>query len=197
MAICRVFHKPDYFITMTCNPNWPEIKAGLMEGQTAQDRPDLVARVFKLKKDQLMHDLITGQILGKVVAHMHVIEFQKRGLPHAHILIILANEDRTLTNEVVDSIVIAELPPDPEATQNAEMRKQRQRLQELVLTNMIHGPCGTANPKCPCMDNGRCTKGFPKEFRAQTVIDPANNYPTYRRRGPDDGGRQINCPKTG
>ena len=43
MAICRVFHKPDYFITMTCNPNWPEIKAGLMEGQTAQDRPDLVA----------------------------------------------------------------------------------------------------------------------------------------------------------
>ena len=121
MAICRVYHKPDYFITMTCNPNWPEIKAGLMEGQNAQDRPDLVARVFRLKKDQLMHDLITGRVLGQVVAHMHVIEFQKRGLPHAHILIILANEDRTLTNELVDSIVVAELPPDPQATQNEEM----------------------------------------------------------------------------
>ena len=47
------------------------------------------------------------------------------------------------------------------------------------------------------MDNGRCTKGFPKEFRAQTVIDPANNYPTYQRRAPDEGGRCITCPKTG
>jgi hypothetical protein len=58
------------------------------------DRPDLVARVFKQKKDQLMNDLIVGEVLGKVVAHMHVIEFQKRGLPHAHILLILAAQDR-------------------------------------------------------------------------------------------------------
>ena len=47
MAICREFHKPDFFITMTCNPHWPEIKEQLKPGQTAQDRPDLVARVFK------------------------------------------------------------------------------------------------------------------------------------------------------
>jgi hypothetical protein len=47
MAICREYHKPDLFITMTCNPHWPEIKEQLKEGQTAQDRPDLVARVFK------------------------------------------------------------------------------------------------------------------------------------------------------
>ena len=57
MAICRKYHKPDFFITMTCNPNWPEIKAELMEGQTPQDRPDITARVFKLKKDQLINDL--------------------------------------------------------------------------------------------------------------------------------------------
>ena len=24
MAIVREYHKPDYFITMTCNPKWPE-----------------------------------------------------------------------------------------------------------------------------------------------------------------------------
>ena len=60
MAILRKHRKPDLFITMTCNPHWPEIKAELMEGQTAQDRPDIVARVFKLKKDQLMRDLING-----------------------------------------------------------------------------------------------------------------------------------------
>ena len=44
MAICREYHKPDYFITMTCNPHWPEIKAELLPGQSAQDRPDIVAR---------------------------------------------------------------------------------------------------------------------------------------------------------
>ena len=103
MAICREYHKPDFFITMTCNPNWPEIKNALKDGQTPQDRPDIVARVFKLKKDQLMQDLKTGHVLGKVVAHMHVIEFQKRGLPHVHILVILADEDRVATP---DSVVI-------------------------------------------------------------------------------------------
>ena len=41
--------KPDLFLTFTCNPKWPEIVANLLPGQTASDRPDLVARVFKLK----------------------------------------------------------------------------------------------------------------------------------------------------
>ena len=114
MAIVREYHQPDFFITMTCNPNWPEIQGLLRKGQTAQDRPDIVARVFKQKKDQLMQDLKSGHILGNVVAHMQVIEFQKRGLPHAHILIILAEDDRVLTPDMVDSVVVAELPPDPE-----------------------------------------------------------------------------------
>ena len=53
MAICREYHKPDFFVTMTCNSHWEEIKRELRGTETAQDRPDLVARVFKLKKDQL------------------------------------------------------------------------------------------------------------------------------------------------
>ena len=197
MAIVREYHKPDYFITMTCNPKWPEITQNLEVGQTAQDRPDLVARVFKQKKDQLMHDLITGQILGKVVAHMHVIEFQKRGLPHAHILIILASDDRSMTADEVDLAVCAELPPDPEDAQDEEEAEQRRRLQDIVLSNMVHGPCGADNPKCPCMENGRCSKNYPKPFQKQTVVDPDNNNPTYRRRAPEDGGRQIVCKKSG
>ena len=40
MAICRKYHKPDFFITVTCNPNWPEIQSELLKGQTPQDRPD-------------------------------------------------------------------------------------------------------------------------------------------------------------
>ena len=196
MAIVREYHKPDFFITMTCHPKWPEILIGLKEGQTAQDRPDLVARVFKQKKDQLMQDLKSGFIFGKVVAHMNVIEFQKRGLPHVHILIILSKDDRNMSPDFVDSVVCAELPPDPEDTTNPDEKNQRQRLQDIVFSNMIHGPCGEANPNCSCMENGRCTKNFPKEFQKQTCVDPDNNYATYRRRAPQDGGRQFVCQKS-
>ena len=197
MAICREFHKPDYFITMTCNPQWPEISSQLGETQTLQDRPDIVARVFKERKDRLLHDLTVAHVLGRTVAHLWVIEFQKRGLPHAHILIILDNHAITATPDQVDSIVCSELPPDPAATDDPEIKARRQTLQNIVVTSMIHGPCGAANPLSPCMENGRCTKGFPKEFQPRTIMDTSNSYPVYRRRHPDDGGRKITNPTTG
>ena len=197
MAICRKYHKPDFFITMTCNPNWPEIKSELLEGQTPQDRPDIVAKVFKFKKDQLINDLTHGGVLGEVVAHMYVIEFQKRGLPHVHILLILADHDRIVTPALVDSVVSAEFPPNPDDTQDPGVREQRQKLQDIVLNSMVHGPCGEGNPNSPCMENGRCTKKFPKEYVKKTIVDPESCYATYQRRSPGDGGRQIEHPKTG
>jgi len=95
MAICREFHKPDLFITMTCNPKWSEIETELLPGQTAQDRPDLVARVFKLKMESFLDAVLKVQIYGEVAAHMAVVEWQKRGLPHLHLLLILRNCDRS------------------------------------------------------------------------------------------------------
>jgi hypothetical protein len=89
MSIVRKFGKPDLFVTFTCNPKWREIEASLLYGQLPQDRPDIVAKVFKQKLDALVNDINKNHIFGVPVAHVHVIEFQKRGLPHAHILIIL------------------------------------------------------------------------------------------------------------
>src|SRR5436853_3051838 len=82
MAIVREFGKPDLFITVTCNPTWPEITNELLPNQKSSDRPDLVARVFKLKLKSITEDLFKKAVLGKVKAHVCVIEFQKRGLPH-------------------------------------------------------------------------------------------------------------------
>ena len=112
-----------------------------------------------------MNDLIAGEALGKVVAHMHVIEFQKRGLPHAHILIILAACDRLFTQELVDSIVVAELPPDPEDTDDEEEKQQRQRLQTIVLSNMVHGPCRKTKPNEWRMKS--TARNFPRIFRSR------------------------------
>ena len=45
MAIVRKTGKPDYFITMTANPQWKEVVDNLGSGQHPHDRPDLIARV--------------------------------------------------------------------------------------------------------------------------------------------------------
>ena len=79
MAIVRSFGKPTLFITVTCNPKWPEIVAALLPGQKAEDRPDLVARVFHQKLQRLLKDVTKDGIFGKPNAFMWVIEFQKRG----------------------------------------------------------------------------------------------------------------------
>ena len=189
MAIVRFYHKPDLFITMTCNPKWSEIVSGLSPGQTPQDRPDLVARVFKMKKDQLIHDLTTGGIFGQTLAFLWVIEFQKRGLPHAHILTIMADEDRPKTSDQVDQIVSAELPPSPyELGISEEEKIRRKPLWDIVLNNMIHGPCGAQNPKAPCMENNKCTNNFPKPFQLASMVDEQSSHPIYRRLSPEDGG---------
>jgi hypothetical protein len=69
MAICKHFGFPDLFITFTCNPKWPEITRYCEKrGLTADDRPDIVARIFKIKLDSLMKDLTERHLLGKTVA---------------------------------------------------------------------------------------------------------------------------------
>ena len=49
MAIVRNFGKPDFFVTMTCNPKWAEIRRKLKTVKVAQGRNDLCLRVFCLK----------------------------------------------------------------------------------------------------------------------------------------------------
>ena len=73
MAIIRHCGKPDLFITFTCNPKWREITENLLPGQTAQDRPDIVARVFKLKFEKLRKELENKKIFGTVNAWIHTI----------------------------------------------------------------------------------------------------------------------------
>lgn len=89
MAIVSKFGKPDLFLTFTCNPKCQAITENLPDGVKVEDRPDLVARVFKRQLHELLCDIRNNHVLGRPVAMVYVIEFQKRGLPHCHILIIL------------------------------------------------------------------------------------------------------------
>ena len=109
-SIVQEFKKPDLFITFTTNPEWKEIMENLPENQTAHDRPDLVARVFELKKKELIADLYDRGVLGREVAHVHTVEFQKRGLPHLHLLIILSEQDALKNSDDFDAVTCAEIP---------------------------------------------------------------------------------------
>ena len=176
MAAVRKMGKPDLFITFTCNPNWREIVEELRFNEKPQDRNDLIARVFKMKLDALLHDLTKGNILGKCISHTAVIEFQKRGLPHAHILLILASEDKPFTADDYDKIVCSEIP-DPNASDI------HSRLHGIVTKHMLHGPCGVHNPNCVCMDKETmtCSKKFPKN-KIDSTSNEEDQYPQYRRR---------------
>jgi hypothetical protein len=104
LAVVRELGKPTLFITMTCNPKWPEIVDSLPHGSKAEDHPEIVARVFKIKLDELMADLTERHVLGVTIAHMMVIEFQCRGLPHAHILVVMQSADRILSADAADHL---------------------------------------------------------------------------------------------
>ncbi|XP_045456077.1 uncharacterized protein LOC123665891 [Melitaea cinxia] len=116
MTYVRNYGKPDLFITMTCNPNWKEIKDNLHSTATPQDRYDILNQ----SPDQ--------------------------------------DEDPTLY--------------------------------DIVVRNMIHGPCGALNPNSPCMHEGKCSKKFPKPYQSQTSTGD-DGYPKYRRLSPEEGGRKA------
>ena len=173
MAVVRQAGKPDLFITMTANPNWREITENLHPGQKPHDRPDLITRVFYAKMKQKMQDIIKYGIFGRTVAHLQVIEFQKRGLPHAHILIILDPIHKPFTADEYDKIIIAEIP-NPQT---------HPRLYAMVTSTMMHGPCGASNPNMACTDKLTliCDKDFPKSETIVTTVDE-QSFPNYRRR---------------
>lgn len=104
-------------------------------------------------------------------AYTYTIEFQKSGLPHAHILLILDAEYKIYNINKVVSIISAEIPNPYEQSE----------LCNIVTKFMIHGPCGQLNPNSPCMIDGKCSKDFPKKNN-NTTKTFNDSYPQYRRR---------------
>ena len=42
-------------------------------------------------------------------------------------------------------------------------------LYDIVVKNMIRGPCGALNEKSPCMAKGRCTNQYPRLLVPNTI----------------------------
>lgn len=108
--------KPTLFVTATANPQWDEITRELNPGQTAFDRPDVTCRVFHAKMSLLLKAIRSGKIFGTdfpVQYEMRVIEYQKRGLPHAHMVFKFRNvplDNNVQLAEWIDRNICAEIP---------------------------------------------------------------------------------------
>ena len=177
LAIAAAKGNPTFFVTMTCNSNWPEIQSQLRPGQDFTDIPAVVVRVFKRKLALLLQTLKTMfPHAGRVLYCIHCVEFQKRGLPHAHILIKFTSD--CVHPSDIDSIVSAEVPFDP-----------RDAL--LVNTFMRHNHPSPNRPlsrycqyKLP--DGTRaCRFKYPRPLQQTTTVDTEGRI-HYRRRRPGD-----------
>ena len=125
--------------------------------------PIVVARVFRQKLAAL--ELTLKSMFpnaGRLLYMVHSVEFQKQGLPHAHIL--LKFEKDCIHPDDIDSIVNAEMPSNSEDAQ-------------LVNTFMMHShPPLSKEPSkyCQKLDgdgNRYCRFGYPHALQQCTTID--------------------------
>lgn len=128
-------------------------------------RPDICIRVFYANYQELIKDLTDRQIFGAVEAYENVVEFQKRGLPHVHMLIFLKQEEKIFDGQKLDKLIWAELP-------NIEKHSD---LYHLVVENMIY--------RCDegCLDERRiCRRKYLKPT-SDAIVMIENGYTRYQR----------------
>ena len=116
---------------------------------------DLIMRVFHMKVDEFIADIMEGRTFGPVLAVLFTFEFQKHGLPHIHCLVWLADGSKEFSASVFNDFIYAEIP-------DASINPLGYAL---VDEFMMHRPCGNDNKKCPCMKDDRCSENFPKALQ--------------------------------
>lgn len=135
-------------LTFTCNPKSQEITENLPPVIHAENRPDLqlVAWVFKTHLQELLTGIKQRQVLGKPLATANTIAFQKSGLPHCHMLIVLNQQSKLKDSLDIDSIICAEVIDEDHDP----------HLYQIIKSCMIHDPFCVLNPCSVCMSALKC-----------------------------------------
>lgn len=189
LAVLAEHGKATFFLTMTCNINWPEILEKLLPGQTAYDRPDITSMVFKKRLEMFLSMLESGELFPlrgcKVQYIMRAIEFQHRGLPHAHIVFKIVDAPDQNTSEegiivnYIDTFISAEMPiVTPGSSTEVEDARYCELVRKHNMHNCIIGPRGCkANQSCICK------RGYSDDSSpVLTTHFSELGYPIYRRR---------------
>jgi hypothetical protein len=84
---------------------------------------DIIARLFKFKLDEIMHELMHNQVMGRLAGIYVAIEYQKRMLSRAHIVVIIHPNDRYTTSEDIDKLISADIPRENADADSEEKRE--------------------------------------------------------------------------
>lgn len=203
LTIVSEHGKPTFFITITCNANWPEIQERLLEGNSAFDVPTVVCMVFHQRLKAFLHNLRHGKYFGKQYKLryiMHVIEYQHRGLPHAHVSVKFdgvpeepSEEDlktkspeeialmRKKVIDFIDEHISCEMrQPGP----NGEPLSEQDAIYNTLIQDLMMHKCCTAEANgCKKTFAHPCKRGFDAytDSKATTHIDN-KGMARYRRR---------------
>ena len=178
LRVIAEYGPPTIFVTLTANPNWDEIVQKIGKGQTAYERADVTNMVFKEKLEALINNIKSGKYFNGAVPvyMMYVIEWQERGLPHAHIIIRLTNHpNKEDIERFMDDFICAERVAV--STTDSEVTK---KYKQYVDQYMIH--------KCYSVDEGGCLRpdGSCRRNYNKVPIDVSHvderGFPKYRRR---------------
>lgn len=164
---------PKFFVTITFNPNWNEIKALNTEPQIINNSP-LIARTFNQKKHCFIDFIKKKKIFGNIEGILWRVEYQQRGYPHCHILLWSDFDTDDVTK--LDKILTCKLPIHDNFEENNEKWEILKNLSRKYMTH-------NCTSRCKGKD-GLCSYGYPKEQCEKTHYD--NNGNLIYARGPDD-----------
>jgi hypothetical protein len=168
MAIYQKYGALSLFMTMTANPKWVKVSSSIPQGAKPHNNLVETAHVFCQKLKELVRQIGKMGRFGKFISYVSTIEFQKRGLPHLHLMVTLKVSDCPTTPEDIDLLVTAEFP-NP---------MTKPLLRRLVVELNLHGPC---NGRL-CWQKGGCNKGFPKPYAEKTANVEGAYIPIYKCR---------------
>jgi hypothetical protein len=192
LAIVSELGPPTFFITVTTDTRWEEIQEMLLPGQTAFDRPDIVCIVFKARLQALIHNLRTGKYFEKGIVQyiMYVIEYQHRGLPHAHIVVRLnnhpENEEEIAKLRFISKHIQARYPNALPLNSSAAEKVLYDKYVDLITSKMLH-KCSTQAPNgCKKDIDARCRHGYSETVQNESDSFDEKGYPVYFRPNEDD-----------
>jgi hypothetical protein len=162
------------------NPNWFDYYA-LPKGPFSHSATATL--VFRLKLLGLMAHLQKSKTLGNLSAYVWRIEYQKRGLPHAHIL--LWTDFDTTKPIAVEKVVNVRLPKNSPFTHEQQLAHD---LHSLILKFQVHGH----SPRC-AGKTGPCKFRYAQPVSDKTVIGLGKQYLFARSPGAEQNKNAGRC----
>jgi len=197
MTIVTELGESTAFVTATFNTHWPELRDMLIIGQSIYDRPDIACQVFKARLKALIHNIKHGKYFGgrTTVYFLYVIEYQFRGLPHAHIVFKLDRGPVTQAEKLqfIDTYFKAKFPEpfqektaiellllnERETNVYIKNKEEHEQYVEFITDFMVHTCSASVNG---CKDkNGFCKRGFMTTTINATNSFDEKGYPVYYR----------------